>query len=191
MDGEEWRDIEDYVGLYQVSNFGRVRSLGIRNKNANNERIKLLKLSIVGIGYNMITLCNGKLKRKLVHRLVAQAFIPNPNNYPIINHIDGNKLNNHVSNLEWCTQKQNVQHSFKNGLQISKLKGGTIPSVKINQYDLNGNFIKQWDSMTKIQRELGIPTGLVWKCCRGIYKKSKGFVWKYASADTNNKLKGE
>lgn len=190
MDEEEWRDIQDYEGLYQVSNFGRVRSLGLRNKNANNERIKLLKPGVTGIGYNMITLCNGKLKQKLVHRLVAQAFIPNTKNYPIINHIDGNKLNNKVNNLEWCTQKQNIQHSFKNGLQISKLKGGTIPPVKIKQYDLDNNFIKEWDSMTKIQKELGISTALIWKCCRGIYKKSRGFIWKYSSID-NNKLKGE
>ena len=111
---EQWKDIiiekngvtYDYTGLYQVSNLGRVRSLG--NDKTRKERI--LKPKINNKGYLQVILCkNGKVKTFLVHRLVATAFIPNPDNLPVVNHRDENPLNNCVDNLEWCTQKYNVQ----------------------------------------------------------------------------------
>lgn len=108
---EEWRDIEQFKGEYQISNFGRIR---------NYRTKKVLKNYISPEGYICNSLRHSKEKRThtvRVHRLIAEAFIPNPNNYSIINHIDGNKQNNNIENLEWCTAQHNIQHSFDNGLQ--------------------------------------------------------------------------
>lgn len=107
---EEWKDIKGYEGKYQVSSCGRVKSLS--NNKTRKERI--LKPNIDNKGYKTVCLCmNGNVKRFLIHRLVAIAFIPNPNNCPIINHMDENSKNNHVSNLEWCTYKYNNNYGTK------------------------------------------------------------------------------
>lgn len=107
---ELFRNIEGYEGLYQVSNLGRVRSFKVYKGG------KVLTL-VQRKGYITVTLCkNGKSKIYSVHRLVAEAFIPNPDSMREVNHIDGNKLNNDVSNLEWCTHLENMRHAFKSGL---------------------------------------------------------------------------
>ena len=112
---EIWKDIKGYEGLYQVSNLGKVRSLDrYVNSNKNSKRLakgQILK-PYLWSGYPNVNLCiNQKRKGKQIHRLVAEAFLPNPNNYSIVNHIDENPLNSKLSNLEWCTQKHNVTHS--------------------------------------------------------------------------------
>ena len=108
---EEWRDIEGYEGLYQVSNLGRVKSLNYRGCKGN---ISILKPRLTKKGYETINLCkDGKVKNVRIHRLVAQSFISNPNNLPVVNHKDENKLNNNVDNLEWCTCQDNLLHSFR------------------------------------------------------------------------------
>lgn len=102
-----WRDIPNYEGLYQVSNTGRVRSLNYRR----TAKTKVRKQGTNKLGYKNVNLCkDGKRKGYLVHRLVAQAFIPNPNNYPVVNHKDENPSNNTVWNLEWCTQEYNINY---------------------------------------------------------------------------------
>lgn len=120
----EWRDIKDYEGQYQVSNTGLVRSLDrivCSGRQVNTIHGKVRKQNIVGKGYCQVLLCkNGKVKAFLVHRLVAQAFIPNSNEYPCINHKDGNPLNNSVENLEWCTYKYN--NEYNNRIERSKAK---------------------------------------------------------------------
>jgi hypothetical protein len=104
---EEWKPIENYEDLYWVSNFGNVKS-----------KRKDKKLSINLDGYYVVNLCkNGKIKTFTVHRLVAQAFVPNPKNKPFVNHIDGDKLNNYYKNLEWCTQSENMKHASMLGLR--------------------------------------------------------------------------
>ena len=110
-DQEEWRPVEGTNGKYDVSNFGRVRT--------NSQRPGLLTLTKQASGYlyAMVELANGKPKNCRVNRLVAQHFIPNPENLPEVNHIDGNKENNHVSNLEWTDRSHNVKHSFDTGLK--------------------------------------------------------------------------
>ncbi len=116
--GEVWRDIKGYEGLYQVSNLGKIRSLRCWTGRIYLVRNKILNPSKNQKGYLQVQLCkNGKRKQCLVHRVVAEIFIPHyDEKQDIVNHIDGNKLNNIVENLEWCTQKQNVQHAIKNNL---------------------------------------------------------------------------
>lgn len=109
---EIWKDIKGYEGLYQISNYGRVKSF----PNQKRKSIRILHFRKNGL-YFQITLCkNSNQQAVFVHRLVAEAFIPNPNNFPIVNHLDGNPSNNKINNLEWCTQQQNMHHATINGL---------------------------------------------------------------------------
>lgn len=118
---EIWKDIKGYEGLYQVSNFGRIRSLDRwRNSGTGGyfQTGKILKTKEDVNGYLRVSLLkNGKYQKMNVHRLIAIAFIPNENNFPIINHKDGNKLNNNISNLEWCTYSYNSKHAYDNELR--------------------------------------------------------------------------
>ena len=123
---EIWKDIKGYEGLYQVSNLGRIKTLEkdaiCNNNNGVTRKVKekILHPSISNKGYMHITLRNGNIKcTKRVHRLVAEAFIPNPNKYPIINHKDCDKTNNCIDNLEWCTYQYNNQYTFKMGYKDS------------------------------------------------------------------------
>lgn len=116
---EEWKDIKGFEGKYQVSNLGNVRSLWRGKPSGRGKYVtkeisikELKKIKSNELGYQIVTLMdNGKRKRKQVHRLVAETFIPNPDNKPNVNHIDYNPSNNNVDNLEWCTQRENVLHS--------------------------------------------------------------------------------
>lgn len=158
---EIWKDIKGYEGLYQVSNFGRVM---------NVKKNKLVKQEIIHNGYVRVTLFNnGKPKWFFIHRLVAIAFIPNPHNYPQINHKDENKLNNCVDNLEWCTAKYNSNYGTRN-IKISK---------PILQFDLDGNFIKEWSSTREIERILGFYHSNVSWCCTNKIKSAYNYIWKY------------
>ena len=121
---EEWRDIKGYEGKYQVSNLGRVKSLYFINRQATIPREKILKFGHNKQGYPHVHLCkNNKTSKSIfVHKLVAEAFIPNPNNHPVVNHINEIKTDNRVENLEWCTQQYNVQLYYKNHKRSNKVK---------------------------------------------------------------------
>ena len=122
-----WKPVKNYEGLYEVSDLGLVKSLDRVHDLGNRKclyRGKLMQARDNGMGYLRIKLSkNNKARRVMLHRVIAEAFIPNPFNYKTVNHKDGNKKNNTISNLEWCTQKQNVKHAIKMGLiDIEKLK---------------------------------------------------------------------
>lgn len=167
---EIFKDIKNYKGIYQISNFGRVKSL---------KRNIILKPSTNKKGYLQVVLYNNASKTVRIHRLVAEAFIPNPNNLPQVNHKDGNKINNFFNNLEWVNNSENQKHAFS--LKLQDNRGNKNPRVrKINQYDLNGNLIKTWNSIYDITNELHINRSCIWRCCIGRYKKSHNYVWRYA-----------
>lgn len=172
---EEFRDISNYEGLYQISNYGRVKSYIKSKKDKNgNQKVKIIikKQNICkNNGYYMVTLFkNNKYKTHSVHRLVAKEFLLNKD-MPCINHKDENKLNNRLDNLEWCTYKYNLTYNNKH-YKIRK---------KINQYDLDGNFIKTWNSVTEISNTFKISRTCIIDCCKKIQKTSHGYKWEYAS----------
>ena len=177
---EEWRPVVGYEGRYEVSNLGRVRSVDRQVKVRNQygftgSRVYPGKVltPVHGRGdYLMLHLSkDNKATNFSVHRLVAFAFVPNPDNKPHIDHIDGDRHNNLPENLRWCTCKENINNPI------------TLPSrckrvLQISKED--GHIIKVWPSTISIKRELGI--NCVYKCCKG-YKHNKslgGYYWKYA-----------
>ena len=170
---EIWKDIKGYEGKYQVSNFGNVKSL---NYNHTGKE-QLLKPVQYNNGYLCINLYK-PLKRFLIHRLVANAFIPNPDNLPCVNHKDENKHNNHVYNLEWCTNKYNINY----GTCIERIRETQLndpnKSKKVYQYTLDGKFVREWKSTQECGRN-GFNQGAVSSCCRGEIKTYKGFKWSF------------
>lgn len=180
IDKEEWRDIKGYEGHYQISNLGRVKSLYFKNRQGKIFREKILKQNFDNMGYLFVGLSNnGTLKTTKIHRLVAETFIDNPNNYKTINHINGVKTDNRVENLEWCTQKYNVQQAYKNGLGKGKKEWDSPLSKKVNQYTLDGEFIKTWACTKQIERELGFKNSNISACCNGRLVKAYNFIWRY------------
>lgn len=177
---EIWKDIEGYEGLYQVSNFGRVKGL---KRKVYNHFVKecILNPVVLKKGYLQIRLHNKQnTKGFKIHRLVAEAFIPNPENKPQVNHINGIKTDNRVENLEWVTAKENMQHASTHKL-LRDVSGNKNPNCKkINQYNLKGNFIKQWNSISDIVNEFKIDRHCITKCCTHKIYKSHGYIWKYA-----------
>ena len=172
---EQWRSIEEYENLYQISNYGNVK----------NHKNQLLKPMNDGNYLNVDLYKNEKKKRYKIHRLVAKAFIPNPEDKKEVNHIDGNKLNNKYSNLEWVTPSENMIHAFKKGLaKVNKNMQGKFGEINPNsiirlQYDINGNFIKKWSCAKEIERQLGIHHSHISKCCKGKLKTAGGYIWRY------------
>jgi len=183
---ENWKDIEGYEG-YLISNLGNVKSLEkiVRCGRGNGKTIKkekILKKGINSGGYELVVLTRREGKKNFsVHRLVSQTFIPNHENKKEVNHKDGNKLNNNVENLEWCTSSENQIHAFKTGLQ-------KILSKKVNQFDKSGKFIKSHKSITGAGKEVNISFKTISNHLRGNLKSAGGFVWKYASVKEEVKI---
>jgi len=160
---EIWKDIKGYKGLYQVSNLGKIKSI---------KRNVILIPAKNHKGYLIVSLTKNNDKKTFsLHRLVAETFISNTENKPQVNHINCIKTDNRVCNLEWNTQSENQKHAFANGLQTNI--GNNNPRCrKINQYDLDGNFIKTWNSIYDITQELGYSRSSIWRCCVDKYKTS-------------------
>ena len=182
---EIWKNIEGYEN-YQVSNLGNVRNL---NYNGTKGNVKNLVPKKNNSGRLWVELwANGRGKIFLIHRLVGMAFIPNPDNLPQINHKDENPLNNCVENLEWCTASYNVKYSarlhperFRNRHYSNHKGHGNKLSLKINQYDLQGNFIRSWDNSRTIFLETGMSDWSITQCCRGNRHTAYGYTWQYAN----------
>lgn len=117
-------------------------------------------------------------RKKSIHRLVAEAFIPNPENKPEVNHLNG-KTDNRVASLEWATTSENIQHAWNNGLKEKRFGAKNHKSKKTLQYDSQGNFIKQWESMNEASKQLNIDRPSISNCCLGKRKTAGGFIWKY------------
>lgn len=167
---EIWKDVEGFEGLYQVSSLGRVKRL--KGKHCKQDRI--LSQSTLR-GYRHLTLKNDSKQRTVqVHRLVAETFIPNPDNLPTINHRDENPSNNCVENLEWCTQKYNCNYGNRN----SKIGEKSIKRP-IMQLFADGT-IKVWESAREAGR-YGYDHNSVYRCCAGIRKTYKQCKWQYVS----------
>lgn len=142
---------------------------------------KQLKQHIVGSGYVGVVLCkNGKCKSFSVHRLVAQAWIPNPNKFTDVDHINEDKTDNRKNNLRWLQHKTNCCLRSKNEIINNKRKR------VVYQYTLNGDFVKKWDYLRQIEKELGYSHRNIVKCCRGKYRQSYGFIWSYTPIPCRN-----
>lgn len=179
---EIWKDIEGYEGLYQVSNLGNVRSVYRIDRLGRVKRGKSLRKHNVYNGYIQVALSkNGVKSYKLVHRLVAQAFIHNPDNLPVINHKDEDPSNNRADNLEWCTQKYNVNYGTGIERRAKLCVGANKNSKAINQYTLSGEFVTTWTYLGEIKNTLGYRISNICACCNGRQKNAYGFQWRFAS----------
>mgnify|MGYP002991328437 CR=1 FL=1 len=168
-----WKDIEGYKGHYQISNYGNVRSL---KKDAFLMKGGYLK------GYKIISLWkNGTGKMFRVHRLVAAAFIPNPENKPCIDHIDGDRANNHADNLRWSTRKQNANNPIsieryrKAGIIQKPYKQLQIPVQQLK----DGFLIGSYSSIREAERATGIAHTSISRVIRGTLNTAGGYKWKY------------
>lgn len=156
---ENWKAIVGYEGLYEVSDFGRVKSLKYGKK-------KILIPGKISSGYLIVNLCkDGKVKHMLVHRLVAEAFIPNPQGLETINHKDEVKTNNVASNLEWMSRGDNVIYSRARQVQMFDKKTGELLAI--------------FPSTHEAGRVTGIANTQISACCLGKLKSTGGYVWKY------------
>lgn len=180
---EEWKDIEDFKGYYQISNKGRIRSLDryvIANKDGG---IKLLKGKIMKLtrvkgrqeGKNNYLVVNlrkeGRNKVCLVHQLVCRYFIPNPNNLPTINHKDGIKYHNNVGNLEWASYSDNNQHAYDNALKQPR-------GINIGKYSLDGKLLTTYKSAMEAERIDGFKRTSISHCVNGRQDTYCGYIWK-------------
>lgn len=197
---EVWRDIKGYEGVYQVSNLGRVKRMPLgkqwpyRKTHNNIRKPKLTKQGYLSVNLSK----NNKVKCYFIHRLVAEAFIPNPYNYPVVNHLDENPLNNIVDNLEWCTHYHNCMYgharekqkasrwmndpekkTWAKALEARDRNCNCNSRKPVLQLDLDGNVIKKYASISEAGRICGFDGSSITMCCKGKRNKHKGFKWVY------------
>lgn len=180
-DGEVWKDIEGFEGLYMVSSLGNVRRLCKNGVFSRTERPNLLKQTKNLYGYKMVNLCNGKIRKSVgVHILVANAFVENPDNLPQVNHKDENKENNCADNLEFVTAKQNMTY---NGLSLRRAKKRSINVLQCNE---NLEVVAEYENARYAGEAVGVSGDTIRKHCIGMYKgPCKGYYWKYKDENKN------
>lgn len=175
---EQWKAIAGYDGQYEVSNLGRVRSL-------KSGKEKILRPNKNNNGYLLVyPYKDGKTRGLLIHRLVAEAFIPNPQGLETVNHKDEVKTNNSVDNLEWMSRKDNINYGSRNkcaGKAISKINiNNPAFSKQVQMFDKStGELLATFPSTHEAGRVTGIASQHIGECCRGKHKSSGGYVWRY------------
>lgn len=178
---EIWKDIEEFKGVYVVSNLGRIKSL---DRKINRGRCvvswkgKMISSRVAKNGYSVVKLnVDGKHITRLVHRLIAQAFIPNPNNLPEVNHKDENIQNNSIDNLEWCTSKYNANYGTRN----ERCRNGNKRFFKsIYQIDIDsGMIVRWWECINDASKLLKIDASQISRVCKGTNVSAGGFKWVF------------
>lgn len=180
---ENWKDIVGFEGRYKISDKGRVLSL-----KGNRKILTNIKSGENQNGYIKVSLSNnGIISQKNIHRLLAEHFIDNPFNKPQVNHIDGNKQNNKLDNLEWVTAQENSTHSYSMGLSkgISRYGEDNHRSKRVKQIFSDGSF-KVWDSMMSAKRA-GYDIGCICRCCKGENSTHKNSKWEYTDLKPTEK----
>ena len=168
---EEWRDIKGFEGRYQVSNTGKVKSLNYRRTGKEG----ILKAGKNDCGYLFVELCkDGKGKPCRINRLVAMAFIPNPDNLPEVNHKNEDKTDNRVENLEWCSRLYNIHYGTGRKRLVEKL------NKPVFSVDKESGLIMFWESAKEAERCTGINNSNIIACCKGKVKSAGGHIWFYA-----------
>lgn len=183
LDGEIWKDVDGYGGFYEVSNIGRVRSkeriTEIQPYCHITRKPKILKAQFNGTYYRVVISVDGKSRQVLIHRLVAETFIPNPKGLPQVNHKDENGKNNHVNNLEWCTLQYNQSYGTK-GKRHSEYMVKTAGRPVV-QFSKQGERIASFRSIMEASKNTGIYYSAIRETCnKGKSKTAGGYVWRYA-----------
>ncbi len=191
MINEIWQKIKDYEDFYEVSNLGNVKSLGRKEKIKNSFRVRKPRILKTNTSssclYPTVDLRNGNGKKLLlVHRLVANAFIPNPENKPEVNHIDGNKLNNCVENLEWVTRSENLKHAHKTGLKLTtRIIGKNHPMAKeVARLSKEGKVIETYPCAKDAAIAVGLYKSSISCAIHSGYKRD-GNHWAYTQSLEN------
>ena len=177
---EIWKPIKGYEGLYEVSNLGRVRSLDkvlpvfVNGTHATRVRRGVIRRQHVGRGYHYVLLRDGgKDKNFRVHRLVAEAFVPNPQNLPQVNHKDEDKGNNRADNLEWCSSSYNHRYGTTIERAADKIRRPVV------QLSMDGSEIREFESVTKAAESVNTSSCQISRACNGKSKTAKGYRWRY------------
>ena len=176
---EIWKAVKDYEGLYEVSNTGRVRSLERKVRSGKGCPTRTLRGAVmrpqVSRGYVRLMLCkDGKRKWHSVHRLVAMAFLPNPEELAVINHLDGNKGNNHIGNLQWCTPSENALHAFRTGLSVAT-EHSRVARIKANSRRVRClDDGKEFSQLSEAARYYGLDRSSIGRTAHGVNKTSGG-----------------
>ena len=181
---EKFRDAIGFEGFYQIGNYGTVLSLDRINNNGKFVKGRILKHTLDTNGYEVVFLSQyNKKTTKRIHRLIAEAFIPNPYNKPCIDHINGIKTDNREDNLRWCTNRENINYpiSMENRKKASLKSKDSPYSRKVGKYTMENEYICSYDSISDASKDTGCSISKISAVCRGERKSSGGFIWKFES----------